>query len=237
MDFELGQNINEEDFEDEFFRALEGWFGEQGFHEDVQVDHGRKVLKDVTFVHDHEGGPEMVWGFSETDIVFYVELPRELFNEPLEAAEGIRLHRLGRSKDGSKRSIVYPLVILELKSNNYNQEKNRCDGTNTHDLNTYSRKMGEWKKLFPRLKCFLVFNVRKVGSIQKSTNKREKILRHVRNFDGVYELGRVVKRERGGEWGIITEWGDGSGEDQLDRLLTGVSGHLNGLEERGYLLK
>lgn len=236
MEFELGQNINENKFEEHFFEAVTAWFSNRDFHESIKVDRGRTILKDISFVYNQNGEPRMVWGFSETDIVFYVNLPRELFVDSLINVDGIQLQRLGRQDDGKTRNIAHPLVILELKSNNFDADSNRCYGTNTHNLNTYSRKAGEWKELFPNLKCFLVFNVRKVGSLQSVRNPREKVLRHVRNFDNVFELGRVVKRERGGDWEIITAWEDGNGEEQLKRLFTDIEHHLNSIENQSYIL-
>lgn len=226
-DFAFGENRREDEFEEDLLSALEEWISDRDYF-DVSVERSRPILKDISFIFDQSDVAEMVLGFSQTDIVFYTDLGQD-FTRNLDELRGIRLEGLGEEEDGEKRSISYPIAILELKSN-FVTDDGTCYGTITHDLNTYSRKVAEWKSLFPHLKCYLVFSQRKVGLQSRLRNPNEKILRHVRNFDGVFEFSRVYKESAGEPYVIDRE----KGEREFESLLEDLESHFLALEGNKY---
>lgn len=128
------------------------------------------LLKDVNIV-PREDDFELLMGFSQTDLVIY--------RECLSLEKVIKNKRPVRLYGKGKAPFIYPFILLELKN-----ARSLKNGVISHELNTYTRKMEEFKERYSYLKSFLVF-CRRI--------KEERTLcRQIRNFDAIYAF-RVKK--------------------------------------------
>jgi len=128
------------------------------------------LLKDVNIV-PREDDFELLMGFSQADLVIYKEC--------LSLAKAIKNERPVRLYGKGQAPFIYPFILLELKN-----ARSLKSGVSSHELNTYTRKAGEFKERYSYLKAFLVFC--------RQIKEERTLCRQVRNFDAIYAF-RVKK--------------------------------------------